>query len=136
MKKNFLQRLTKKGLPLLLALTLLSFTTACALNGTDDLTSDQEGTMAESSSSKDSLSVLDKGGANPTDNVSIIEPEATLPPEDTGFLEDGTLIDDLGDAASDVIDDANDGLHDLTAPDPSGVNNGLGNGAGNGTGAR
>lgn len=126
----------RKVLPLFLVITLLSLTTACGLKNVDDLTTEREGTMAESREDRDNLSVLDKGGANPTDNVSIIDPEVTFTPSPNNNLGNDSLIDDLGDAASDVMEDTNDGLHNLTSPDPSPSANGLNNGAGNGTGAR
>lgn len=108
----------KNVLTILLVITVLLLAASCA--SPDDGTSETTGDMAGTTHSNhlqggtDKIGGLEEGGANPTDNVSIIEtndapsllpdspsPESTVLPNDS----DG-LVDDLGTAVSDVIDDA------------------------------
>ena len=93
----------KKKRLLILGLTLcfLCFAGACTTGNADGGTN--SGDLAGTHSPLPGNDYLDKGGANPTDNISIVDPDVTLPSET--FLPDG---DDgaIGDLGEDLKSDA------------------------------
>lgn len=116
MKKNLL-------IPLILLLSLLCLASGCNVPGNESATpdpsdvADTTGINNEKDHLKDeSVGGLDEGGANPTDNVSLIESEGTPSPSPVVPGDDHGIVDDLGTAASDAIDDVREGIDDLTTP--------------------
>lgn len=122
----------------------LFFTCICLAGGCG-LTADTEsmegtnhtGDMAGNSTENTETTVLDKGGANGTDNVSIMDyldetatdpadiPDSTAASEQSDLDHDaGNLTDDLGNAIQDIGDTVEDGIDALTSPNPAGnINN-------------
>ena len=84
MKKNPLPKRLSKALLLGLVLCVLAFTAACtdAADHPDPNASD----LVNTASPHPGESVLDKGGADPTDNLSIINPDGTIVSETTDPL--------------------------------------------------
>ena len=124
----------KKKLLLLCAVVALSCFTACG--STDNNSGNDQGTGDMAATPRPGT-VLDQGGANPTDNVSIVNPDVTIS-SDAGDEENssgviGEIGEDVGDAAEDLLDDARDGINDLTTPrGTNGTTNGV-NATTNGT---
>jgi len=106
----------KKALLIALTLCMLCMASACGTDNTDTGTS--SGDMAGTGSTRSEDGVLDKGGADPTDNISIINPDGTTVLDET--TTDHGVIGDLGEdassAAETLIDDVRDGVDDLTTP--------------------
>ena len=106
----------KKRLRILgLTLCFLCFAGACTTGDADGGTT--SGDLAGTHSPLPGNDYLDKGGANPTDNISIVNPDVTLPSEtllpdtDDGAISD--LGEDLKSGAEDLIHDASDAFDDV-----------------------
>lgn len=102
----------KKNRILILGLTLcfLCFAGACTTGYADGTTN--SGDLAGTHSPLPGNDLPGKGGANPTDNISIVNPDVTLPSEtaipNTNDGVIGDLGDDLRSGAEDLIQDASD----------------------------
>lgn len=150
MKKNVLQKGIRKALALGMALTFLCFASACGMENNEDpsgSTGDMAGTTG---TNQQNDGVLDKGGANPTDNNSLIDDrddvnnrldddnDLPINPDINPGLNNGDgLIDDANDAVDDVMDSIHNGIDDLSSPNggnSSTTNNGIGGNNGNDTG--
>lgn len=105
----------KKMLILGLTLCLLCFGGACATGDANNGTN--SGDLAGTNSPLPGNDYLDKGGANPTDNISIVNPDVTLPSETSLPYENDGAIEDLGEdvksGAEDLIHDADDALEGI-----------------------
>ena len=116
----------KKVIILGLLVTLLCLFGGCG-NPTDDhqvpdtdLLSTED--MAENTLPEDR--VLDKGGANGTDNVSILDyfqddtsiSSQTSDPYTDHYEESNGIVDDISQNASDLMDDISDGIHEMATP--------------------
>lgn len=138
MKKKTLQGLRKKIL-LSLMLTSLCIASGCGLadNG-QTTTPGTTGDMVENEGTRDNNSVLDKGGANGTDNISIMDELTGNETEDPyyntsqpfdsedepTFRDDADhMMDDIGDAINNIGDGIEDGVDALTSPNPTGTTN-------------
>lgn len=122
----------KHVLLLSLVLTLFCFLTGCGNMADESLTPSGSNDMVGNKTPAPKDSVLDKGGANGTDNDSIldyIQEDSTISTREDDLSTDHGLdetssgdgiINDLGDGAREVIDDVQDGVDDLTAPSGSG----------------
>lgn len=121
MKKNLL-------IPMLVLLAILCLSASCGLTDAEDPTSGHGDMATTGETPSGGSDVLDKGGANPTDNVTIVNPEISpipsvspIPdvspfpevspfPSASAFPEDGldttsdSLLQDLRDGASEVLD--------------------------------
>ena len=75
-KKNSFPKRLPKALLLGLALCVLCFAAACTQ--AEDPSGPSAGDLVNTASPRPEEGVLDKGGANPTDNLSIINPEGTI----------------------------------------------------------
>lgn len=116
----------KKHLLLMLTVSMLCLTAACGnpAGNTNDITGSAD--MAGTDTYDRNGSVLDKGGANGTDNDSILDllpdvtPDVTTNSEGTrdssellgGKTDD--LMQDLHDGASEIRNDVESGLNDIT----------------------
>ena len=116
----------KKVIILGLLVTLLCLFGGCG-NPTDDhqvpdtdILSTED--MAENTLPEDR--VLDKGGANGTDNVSILDyfqddtsiSSQTSDPYTDHYEESNGIVDDISQNASDLMDDISDGIHEMATP--------------------
>lgn len=123
----------KKNLFLVsLVLTCLCFAGGCGLAGTAESGDETTygGDMTDNKTNYNETSVLDKGGANGTDNTSIMDylqdddlnnssvPDTYLESDDLG-QDANDLLDDVGDAIHNAGDAVEDGIDTLTSPNPS-----------------
>ena len=126
----------KKAILFSLFFTCLCLAGGCGLTADTGSTegTTPSGNMAENGTYGTETSVLDQGGANGTDNVSImdyLEDTETDPSnitDHTGASEihdpdnaAGNLMDDLGDAVQDIGETVEDGIDALTSPNPVGT---------------
>ena len=111
----------KKNRILILGLTLcfLCFAGACTTGYADGTTN--SGDLAGTHSPLPGNDYLDKGGANPTDNISIVNPDVTLPLEtaipDTNDGAIENLGEDVKNGAEDLLHGAGNALDDIATPD-------------------
>ena len=123
----------KKAILLGLIVTCLCFAGGCGLsnNGMNDETYPSSD-MVDNVTSPTNDSVLDKGGANGTDNASLLDylqetenddyviDDHSLPSDNGDLREDADdLVDDLGDAVHEAGEGIRDGVDALTSPNPS-----------------
>ena len=101
----------KKNLfAILLVLTLLAALPSCTMPDAGGTTSSSE----------------DMASSNPTDNTSLLDSLLNPSPEPDGAYQNNDgVINDLSSAASDAIDDVQEGFDDLTTTE-SGTNTGAG----------
>lgn len=119
----------KKTLLLGLLFTLLCLTVGCGNRTNNGLTPSRDlnpsDDMAGSTLPNDR--VLDKGGANGTDNASILDylqdddsiPSETPDPYTNRIDESGNIIDDIRDGADDLMNGVKDGIDEMTTPSGS-----------------
>ena len=118
MRKLHSIKCLKKAVLLALTVSMLCMACACGTDNTDMGTG--SGDMAGTGSTRSEDGVLDKGGADPTDNISIINPDSTSVIDETTTSDHGAIGDlgeDASNAAETIIDDVRDGVDDLTDPD-------------------
>ena len=121
MKKNLL-------IPMLVLLAILCLSASCGLTNAGDSTSGHGDMATTGDTPSGGPDVQDKGGANPTDNVTIVNPEisplpsvspmpeispfpevspfpsASALPENGSDQTSDSLLEDLRDGASEVLD--------------------------------
>ena len=119
----------KKVIILGLLLTLLCLFGGCG-NPADNSQTPGEDLLSTEDMAENTLPndrVLDKGGANGTDNVSILDylqddtsiSSQTPDPYTDHYEESDGIIDNISQDASDIMDDMRDGIQDMTTPSQS-----------------
>lgn len=127
MKKRMHAKKIRTIFALCFTLALLCLAGACGNKATND-GSKGTGEMAGTGTTNTSTEILDQGGANGTDNDSLVDdPDNEYDTPDAGeAIDDVTdgmgdaadgVIDGIGDAAGDVIDGIENGVDDLTGND-------------------
>ena len=95
----------KKNLfPLLILIAILCLTASCG-ERIDQNPPTNNAELADTSAVHQNDGVLDKGGADPTDNVSIIDTTLTMDVTDEYGHDDHGVVGELGQDASEALDD-------------------------------